>query len=208
MTNHNSPQPTEQPERDIKANIYAVFCGAGKTYVCEKTSINAVEVEYWKYKDNGLQKEYVEEINRHLGVVDYIFISTEPDGIRLLHKEGFDITIVYPENDLRCEYLDRYISRDSSVDFIGAFMKYWNIWINELKEQTYCKHIVLKSGEYLQDVMQMNISNEWLEPLPSPSNCGSVDGWLIDKSKDKPIGEGYSYEEVVELINEYYNAKQ
>jgi len=31
--------------------IIAAFCGAGKTYICEKTDTKAVEVEYWKYKE-------------------------------------------------------------------------------------------------------------------------------------------------------------
>ena len=73
--------------------------------------------------------------------------------MKLLQKHGFDIILVYPENELRNEYLDRYIARDSPSDFIGVFMKYWNNWLNELKEQDYCKHKVLKSGEYLQNIL-------------------------------------------------------
>jgi hypothetical protein len=133
--------------------ICAAFCGTGKTYICKKTNIKSIEIEYWKYKDKGLQNEYVEDIKKHFGLVDYIFISTDPDGLQLLHNKGFDITLVYPENHLRNEYLDRYIARDSPYDFIGSFMKYWDSWIDELKEQTYCHHIVLKSGQYLYDVI-------------------------------------------------------
>ena len=133
--------------------LYAAFCGTGKSFICEKTKIKSVEVEYWKYKDKGLQKEYIEDIKKHFGIVDYIFIATDPEGLKLLHNEGFHITLVYPKNELRNEYLDRYIERDSPHDFIGVFMKYWNPWINELKEQTYCNHIVLEKGQYLQDVL-------------------------------------------------------
>lgn len=137
----------------LNSKIYAVFCGGGKTFICEKTDINAVEVEYWKYKDKKRQKNFIEEITKHFGKVDYIFVSTEPEGLKLLHNEGFDITLIYPENELRNEYLDRYIKRDSPYEFIGAFMKYWDVWINELKNQRYCKHIVLKKGQFLQDVI-------------------------------------------------------
>jgi hypothetical protein len=133
--------------------LCAAFCGTGKTYICEKTDIKAIEIEYWKYKEKGLQKEYVEDIKKHFGMVNYIFISTEPDGLELLHNEGFNITLVYPRNELRNEYLDRYIERDSPYDFIGTFMKHWHIWIDELKKQTYCKHIILEKGQYLQDVL-------------------------------------------------------
>ena len=135
-----------------KTIICASWCGTGKTFICENTDIKSIEIEYWKYKD-GLQKDYVKDIKNNFGEVDYIFIATDPEGLRLLNNEGFNITLVYPRNELREEYLDRYIERDSPSDFIGIFMKYWNDWINELKEQSYCKHIVLNKGQYLQDVL-------------------------------------------------------
>jgi len=133
--------------------IISAWCGAGKTYIIENTNISSIEVEYWKYKEKGLRKKYIEDVKNQFGKVDYIFISTEPAGMKLLNIEGFEITLVYPKNELRNEYLDRYIKRDSSYDFIGTFMKHWHIWINELKEQKYCKHIILDSGQYLLDVI-------------------------------------------------------
>jgi hypothetical protein len=133
--------------------LCAAFCGTGKTYICEKTDIKAIEIEYWKYKDKGLYKEYIEDIKKYYGKVEYIFISTDPEGLKLLHNEGFNIILIYPKNELRNEYLDRFIERDSPYDFIGVFMKYWNTWINELKEQIYCKYIVLEKGQYLYDVL-------------------------------------------------------
>lgn len=136
--------------------LCAAFCGSGKTYICDNTSIKSIEVEYWKYKEKGLYLEYVEDIKSYIGKVDYIFISTEPDGMKLLYSAGFDITLIYPRNELRNEYLDRYLQRDSPCDFIGPFMKYWDIWIDELKKQDYCKHIVLESGQYLYDIIKTN----------------------------------------------------
>lgn len=138
-----------------ETKIIAAFCGSGKTYICEKTDTNAIEIEYWKYKGKGLfyEYEYILDIKKHFGTVDYIFIATDPEGLRLLHKEGFQITLVYPEIELRNEYLDRYINRDSPQDFIGVFMKYWKPWINELKELPFCDHIVLQKGKFLKDVL-------------------------------------------------------
>lgn len=153
MNEAENLQTTTETAITYDTLLCAAFCGAGKTYICEKTDIKAVEIEYWKYKEKGLFKEYIEDVKKYFGKVDYIFIATEPDGMKLIHNEGFEITLVYPKNELRNEYLDRYIDRDSPYDFIGTFMKHWNIWINELKEQKYCKHIVLESGQYLQDVL-------------------------------------------------------
>lgn len=133
--------------------LCAAFCGTGKTHICENTKIKAIEIEYWKYKDKGLFNEYINDIKKQIGKVEYILLSTEPDGLKLLHDQGFHITLVYPDNELRCEYLGRFLERDSPYDFIGTFMKHWNIWIDELKKQNYCKHIILKNGQYLQDVL-------------------------------------------------------
>ena len=135
----------------MKTAIISAFCGTGKTYFCENIDMNSVEIEYWKYKDAGLQRKYIKDIKKYIGNVSYIFISTDPEGLRLLHDHGFKITLIYPGNNLRNEYLDRYIDRDSPYDFIGTFMKHWHLWIDELKKQEYCNHIILKTGEYHSD---------------------------------------------------------
>lgn len=137
----------------IKTKLIAAFCGTGKTHICNNKKISAIEIEYWKYKDN-LQDQYVSDIKKQFGKINYILISTDPEGLRLLNSHGFNITLIYPDISLRNEYLDRYINRDSPPDFIGTFMKYWIPWINELKEQNYCeKHIILNSYQYLSDVL-------------------------------------------------------
>lgn len=139
--------------KQVNTLVLAAFCGTGKTYICEKTNINAIEIEYWKYKDRGAVTEYVDDIKKYFGVMDYIFICTDPEGLKPLANEGINITLVYPKNELREEYLDRYIERDSPYDFIGSLMKYWNTFIDELKTLDYCKHIILERGQYLQDIL-------------------------------------------------------
>lgn len=46
--------------------IIAAWCGAGKTFICEKTDINAIEIEYWKYKDRGLELKYCDDVKNIL----------------------------------------------------------------------------------------------------------------------------------------------
>jgi len=137
----------------MKTKIYAAWCGTGKTYICENKYVNAVEVEFWKYKNVGEIKQYVNDIKSYINKVDYIFISTDPEGLKLLKDTGLEITLVYPDISLRNEYLDRYIKRDSPSDFIGVFMKYWDSWLQELKKIYYCDHIVLTKGQFLKDVL-------------------------------------------------------
>ena len=75
----------------MEAKIIAAWCGTGKSFICEKTNIKAVEVEFWKYNDS---KKYVNDIKKCFNNVDYIFISTDPKGLEILHNEGFKITLV------------------------------------------------------------------------------------------------------------------
>ena len=80
----------------IKTNtiICAAFCGTGKTYICNNVNIKAIEIEYWKYKENELFKEYIDDVKNNIDKVDYIFISTEPSAMKLLYNEGFEITAI------------------------------------------------------------------------------------------------------------------
>lgn len=83
----------------------------------------------------------------------YLFISSDPVILKQLDKEGIKILLIYPDNSLKEEYMQRYCERNSGYDFIGVMYKHWYDWVNQLKDQDYCEHIILKSGEYLQDVI-------------------------------------------------------
>ena len=144
MNKKKSPRPTV---------LCAAFCGSGKTFICNSSEFSAIEVEFWEYKNKGLEKQYVRDVKKQIGKVDYVFLATDPDGLDLLNKEGLDIVLVYPKKELRNEYLDRYIERDNPYDFIGTMMLRWNKIIDELDELPYCKKIILKEGEYLSDVI-------------------------------------------------------
>ena len=135
----------------IKTVLCAAFCGAGKTFICRNAQYKAIEVEYWEYK--GSEKEFLQDVKKQIGLVDIIFLGTDIDSLHLLRDEGLDIVLVYPQKNLRNEYLDRYIERDNPYDFIGTMMKYWDKKIDELSELNYCKHYVLESGQHISDVI-------------------------------------------------------
>ena len=139
-------------ENNIKTVLCASFCGTGKTFICENSQIKAVEVEYWQYK--GQEKEFLQDIKKHIGIVDIIFLQTDSESLNILHDEGLEIILIYPQKNLRNEYLDRYIERDNPYDFIGSMMKYWDKTIDELSNRKYCKHFVLEKNQYISDVIE------------------------------------------------------
>jgi hypothetical protein len=139
-------------ESKTKTILCAAFPGTGKTYFCGHSQLKAIEVEFWQYES---RKQYIQDVKAQMGKVDFVFLSTDVEGLQLLHNEGLEIFLVYPQKNLRNKYLDRYIERDNPYDFIGTMMKYWDATIEKLKEQKYCKHIVLEKNQYLSDVLHL-----------------------------------------------------
>jgi len=146
-------KPKDGESRPFERLLYAAFCGTGKSYLCNNFADDYMELECWKYRQGDFPDNYIQDVIRAMGKTKYLFISTDPVILKELNKRGIKIYLYYPQNKLRNEYLDRFLERDSPQDFIGAIMKCWDTWIDELKAQNYCKHIVLNSGEYLQDVI-------------------------------------------------------
>lgn len=135
--------------------IISAFCGTGKTYICENSNKkNFIEFECWKYNKDYFPDNYIRDIYSKIGQVDAIFISTNQIGLDALKKLGLKIILIYPELELKNEYMERYRIRGSSDDFIQTFSKYWDGWGKEIRENKNCIHIVLKRGQYISDVLQ------------------------------------------------------
>jgi hypothetical protein len=49
--------------------------------------------------------------------------------------------------------MQRFCNRNDAYDFIGVMYKHWDEWLNKLKKQKCTKRIVLKRGEFLENVI-------------------------------------------------------
>ncbi len=135
--------------------IYASFCGTGKTYLCGKSPKKYVELECWKYTSGNFPHNYVNDIEAKIEKTDYLFISTNPVVLKQLHKLGIQITLIYPKNNLKNKYMKKFKARGSSGGFIDTLNLHWDAWIDELKEQNYCNHVVLSDGQYLEEYINL-----------------------------------------------------
>ena len=73
--------------------------------------------------------------------------------LKKLYKSDLSLTLIYPKNNLKKTYFKRFKNRGSNKDFLNTLNKHWDKWIDELKEQNYCKHIILSKGQYLEEVL-------------------------------------------------------
>jgi len=136
-----------------KTPIIAAFCGTGKTHTCQRSSGRLIEFECWKYSNrSGFPHSIVKHIISKCGTVDGIFISTNPVVLDALPSK-MNVTLIYPDLSLKDEYISRFVGRDSPDDFISMLSKYWEPWIVEAMAQPIERHIVLKSGKYVESVL-------------------------------------------------------
>jgi len=150
----------------IETQIYAAFCGTGKTYLIHnKFSASAIEFECWKYQTPRFPVNYVYDIMCELGVYEMIFISTNPIALKVLKYFGASINLVYPDSSLKSEYMERYRKRKSDENFINILNTYWDIWLTELKQLNYCQHFVLKKEQYLSDIININSNKHEIEKI-------------------------------------------
>ena len=147
--------------------IYA-FTATGKTELNKKYK-NVIDMESTKYKYIGevdetskstpreINKEWPNNYYKALEEVknkyDYILIS---DVIcnDYLHKNNYEYWWIYPNIELKEEYLKRCRNRGNNKEFIDWYSKLWDKWIKDcINDKKATHHIELKSQEYLEDVL-------------------------------------------------------
>jgi len=138
----------------MQTHVVSAFPGTGKTYLCNHTSRVLTEKECWLYSQTGkFPENYVADIKDEFGRVDAIFISTNKLALDMLISERIGITLIYPTIDQKEHYMDRYLKRESNIDFINAMDKYWAIWIKECDERNDCLKHILYPDQFIANVM-------------------------------------------------------
>lgn len=144
--------------RKIQTKIVAAFPGAGKTYYTHSEEQYmpqgwCIDSDSSKFDKSDFPRNYIEHIKAQIGKVAIVFVSSHKQVRDALLSEGIWFTLIYPEVDLKSEYINRYEKRGNSAGFISLVDSNWDSWIAECKSQTECDHIVLKSGQFVSNVI-------------------------------------------------------
>lgn len=146
------------------------FTSSGKSTIARKYK-NVIDMESTKYKylnyneseqskgttrikNPDYPQNYFDELERIKNLYDYILVA---DGVvcEWLIQNKYEYWQVFPNVDLKKEYYDRCLTRGNSREFAGWLMNNWNEWIEGAKNDRFAKkHIELKSGEFLESVLQ------------------------------------------------------
>ncbi len=98
-------------------------------------------------------QNYITHIQENRDTSDLLLVSSHDVVRTALVEAGIPFTLVYPSLDMKDEYIQRYIQRGNNESFVALLEANYEKWITELMAQQGCTHVVLKSGEYLSDVL-------------------------------------------------------
>ena len=139
--------------------LISAFPGTGKSYYVNYGEGSgympqgfATDSDSSKFDKSNFPENYIEHIKQKIEEgYARIFISSHKEVRDALVKHGLYFTLVYPQKELKDEYIQRYKDRGNNEKFIELVDKNWDSWIDELKTQTGCNHLELKSGEFISN---------------------------------------------------------
>lgn len=145
-------------DREKKGIIICGFAGIGKTGFLEhdpsltRKRVFDLSSSYFR-KNEGWEKVYCDIAESLSKDYDYIFLSTHNMVIRELLSRRTKFFLVYPRKHCKDEYIQRFIKRGNSKEYITKFIKNWDNFIQMLDDVKIDNKIELRSGQYLSDVI-------------------------------------------------------
>jgi hypothetical protein len=147
----------DSKNEENSSELYTLLCvgfpAVGKSYFYKHSKLKVLDSDSSNFDRASFPENYIDHIKANLGKVDIILISSHEVVRDALVKENMQFTLVYPNIDLKQEYLDRYKQRGSPESFIKLVSDIWPEWIEQLQNQNGCRQIELSTGQYLKDVI-------------------------------------------------------
>lgn len=143
-------QPDNQPDRS--GRIIAAFPATGKSYL-SKQAVGFIDSDSSRFSRlNCWPVNYVAHVRRLVDEGATVLVSTHAEVRQALVDTGLPLTLVYPDEGCRHEYRGRMLDRGSPAALIEKVMENWYRWLTDCR-RTPGRHIVLRPGEYLSDVL-------------------------------------------------------
>ena len=140
----------------MKTKVYSAFPGVGKTTYFNTTDKNVLDSDSSKFDKKYFPTNYIEHIERNIQdpKVDMLLVSSHKDVRDALLNKGIPYVLVYPDRNIKDEYIQRYKDRGNNDAFVDLLNKNWDNWMDEMDNQEGCEKITLGPGQYLTDVLK------------------------------------------------------
>ena len=134
--------------------VVSAFPGCGKSHLFRnKGDKKILDSDSSTFDKSQFPENYINHIKSNVGNVDIILVSSHKVVRDALENEGIEFTLVYPNREIKDEYIQRYVDRGNDDKFVELLKNNWDIWMDELETQTGCNKFELNKGEYLSDII-------------------------------------------------------
>lgn len=106
---------------------------------------------------------YIQHIKDHLHTEDIIFVSSHKIVREALEKEGIKYTLIYPEKNMKDEWMRRFKERGNDEKFIKFQDEHWDEFISEMENETFPDKITLSQKYVNHDYITVTIMNSILD---------------------------------------------
>ncbi len=138
--------------------IISAFPGTGKSFYSKNNSnILDSDSSQFSWSSPGVRHpdfptNYINHIKENIGKADIIFVSSHDVVREALEYAKLKYFLVYPNSELKEEYLTRFKERGSPKSFISFINNNWDKFMHELLvENGPCVKIKLERNEYISD---------------------------------------------------------
>lgn len=137
-----------------KSTLYNTCKGRDGVQVTDSDSSKYSKDDFPQNYVNDLQRMYV-EAKRSAYKTVVILCSTHEDVRKALKERGLPYVLVFPERDIKQEYLNRYRERGAPPEFVRLISDNWDKWLGQLGKDERTQKFTLFSGQYLSDITPM-----------------------------------------------------
>jgi hypothetical protein len=129
----------------MRTKIISAFPGTGKSYYYGKypnTTLDSDSSNFSWVKDENANntkernpefpQNYINHIKENIGKYKYIFVSSHKEVRDALLDNCLFFYLVYPSENRKDEFLERYRSRGNDEKFIKLISDNWEKWVREI----------------------------------------------------------------------------
>lgn len=107
----------------------------------------------WIYDENGNKTDkrnpdfpnnYIQHIKDNIDKQDIIFISSHKIVREALEKEGIKYYLIYPQKDMKDEFIKRFRERGNDEKFIKYQEEHWDEFIDDMNNETFPYKLILE----------------------------------------------------------------
>lgn len=134
--------------------VYSCFPGTGKTHFFKNSPLEVLDSDSSKFDKSDFPLNYVEHIKENIGKVDIMLVSSHKEVRQAMQILDIPYELVYPHKLLKAEYKNRYVERGSPNGFLVTMGLLWDDFIKTCwEDEGAANHYVLRSGQYLSDII-------------------------------------------------------